>query len=168
MVPSVTRGLVVAVLLACAVLCTEAARAAEIPEGLQNYVARPEAVYRWELREKITRGTSTIYDLHLVSQDWQGIVWEHQLQVYQSADAKPAATILLWNQGGQASDGSIAFGLELAKKIGTPVAFLYDVPKQPLFEGKTEDAWRIPFFQEKPARCPARGLPIGRAHFRIS
>ena len=140
MMPSRTRWIVVAVLLAGAVLRSDALRADEIPDGLRNYVARPESVYRWELREKSSRGTSTVYDLHLVAQDWQGIVWEHQLQVYQPETAKPATTMLLWNQGGRASEGSIAFGLELAQKIGTPVAFLYGIPKQPLFEGKREDA----------------------------
>lgn len=128
------------VMLFGAIVGTDATRADEIPDGLRKYVARPETVYRWELREKIARGTSTVYDLELVSQDWQGIVWEHQLQVYQPANAKPATTMLLWNQGGHASEGSIAFGLKLAQKIGTPVAFLYGIPKQPLFEGKREDA----------------------------
>jgi PhoPQ-activated pathogenicity-related protein len=132
--------MVVAAFLASAVVRTEALRADEIPDGLRNYVARSEAVYRWELTEKLIRGTSTVYDLQLVSQDWQGIVWEHQLQVYQPANAKPATTMLLWNQGGRASEGSISFGLELAQKIGTPVAFLYGIPKQPLFQGKREDA----------------------------
>lgn len=128
------------VMLFGAIVGPDASRADEIPDGLRKYVARPEAVYRWEMREKITRGTSTVYDLELVSQDWQGIVWEHQLQVYQPANAKPATTMLLWNQGGRANEGSIAFGLELAEKIGTPVAFLYGIPKQPLFLGKREDA----------------------------
>ncbi len=140
MASRLVNGLVVFLCLVSVSLGTNAVRAADIPDGLRNYVTRPEAVYRWELKEKITRGTSTVYDLHLVSQDWQGIVWEHQLQVYQPTSSKPATTMLLWNQGGQASDGSIAFGLELAQKIGTPVAFLYGIPKQPLFEGKKEDA----------------------------
>lgn len=134
------RGLLMVLGLLGAALHQSVARASEPPNGLKNYVARPESVYRWELREKITRGTHTIYDLHLVSQDWQGIVWEHQLQVYQPENSQPAATMLLWNQGGRASDGSIAFGMELAQKIGTPVAFLYGIPKQPLFDGKKEDA----------------------------
>jgi PhoPQ-activated pathogenicity-related protein len=134
------RGLLLVLGLLGAAFHQSVAPASELPNGLKNYVARPESVYRWELREKISRGAHTIYDLHLVSQDWQGIVWEHQLQVYQPENSKPASTMLLWNQGGRASDGSIAFGMELARKIGTPVAFLYGIPKQPLFEGKKEDA----------------------------
>lgn len=140
MATRLASGLVVVLWLVSALPASRVARADEIPDGLRNYVARPETVYRWELREKTTRDDSTVYDLHLVSQDWQGIVWEHQLQVYQPQSAKPAATMLLWNQGGRASESSIVFGLELAKKIGTPVAFLYGIPKQPLFEGKKEDA----------------------------
>ncbi len=128
------------VMLLGAVVRTDASRADEIPDGLRKYVDRPESAYRWEVRETLTLGTSVVYDLELVSQDWQGIVWEHQLQVYQPANAKPATPMLLWNQGGRASEGSIAFGLELAQKIGTPVAFLYGIPKQPLFVGKREDA----------------------------
>lgn len=111
----------------------------EIPDGLRKYVARPEPVYRWELKGKLERGTNTVFDLHLVSQDWQGIVWEHSLQVYQPTGAKPNTTMLLWNQGGRPGEGSIAFGMDLAQKIGAPVAFLYGIPKQPLFDGKTED-----------------------------
>lgn len=124
----------------CALWAQQSSIADEIPPGLQNYVARPESVFRWDLREKFKRGGHTIYDLHLVSQDWQGIVWEHQLQVYQPENSQPAKTLLLWNQGGRASDGSTAFGLELATKIGSPVAFLYGIPNQPLLGGKKEDA----------------------------
>src|SRR5205085_3793545 len=53
---------------------------------------------------------------------------------------KPAATLLLWNQGGRASPGTIAFGLDLARKMGAPCAFLYGIPNQPLLGGKKEDA----------------------------
>ena len=138
--PFVVRQRVVLCLAQLAVLLSPMLGIAdEIPDGLRKYVARPEAVYRWELKGKIERSTSTVFDLHLVSQDWQGIVWEHQLQVYQPAGAKPNATMLLWNQGGRANEGTIAFGMDLAQKIGAPVAFLYGIPKQPLFDGKTED-----------------------------
>lgn len=112
----------------------------EVPEALSKYLAREEPAFKWELRGKESIAGNTVYDLHLVSQDWQGIVWEHQLQVYQPPNAKPAGTMVLWNQGGKASAGSMAFGIELASKTGTPVAFLYGVPNQPLFEGKKEDA----------------------------
>jgi PhoPQ-activated pathogenicity-related protein len=43
-----------------------------------------------------------VHDLHLVSQTWQNIKWEHQLQVYVPTGVKPTETIVLWNQGGTA------------------------------------------------------------------
>ena len=47
--------------------------------------------------------------------------------------------MLLWNQGGSAGEKSAAFGLDLARRIRAPIAFLYGIPNQPLFEGKKED-----------------------------
>lgn len=122
---------------------TSVARAEDavaIPDGLSQYVKRPESVYRWELRSKTNRDAGVVYELHLISQNWQGMVWEHAVQVFQPANAKPAKTMLVWNQGGRPSEGSSAFGWDLAQKIGSPVAFLYGVPNQPLLGNKVEDA----------------------------
>ncbi|MCI0464959.1 MAG: PhoPQ-activated pathogenicity-related family protein [Gemmataceae bacterium] len=107
---------------------------------LLDYVKKPDKVYGWKLKAKTNHPEGMVYDLHLVSQEWQGIRWEHQLQVYLPTGVKPTRTMFLWNQGGKASAGSIAFGMDLAKKLKAPVAFLYHVPNQPLLGGKTEDA----------------------------
>ena len=111
----------------------------EIPPALANYVARPEPKFRWEQRDKKTIDGATIYELRLVSQEWQSIVWEHQLQVFFPPNAHPLATMLIWNQGGTASDRSMAFGLDLARRVQAPIAILYGIPNQPLLGGKTED-----------------------------
>jgi PhoPQ-activated pathogenicity-related protein/lysophospholipase L1-like esterase len=107
---------------------------------LFDYVRQPDPAFSWKLKEKQETPDGTIYDLHLVSQVWQGITWEHQLQVYLPKGVKPTTTMFLWNQGGKASPTSIAFGMGLAKKMNVPVAFLFGVPNQPLFGGKKEDA----------------------------
>jgi PhoPQ-activated pathogenicity-related protein len=107
---------------------------------LQDYVKRPEADFAWKLHDKKQTPQGTVYDLQLTSQNWQGIVWKHQLQVYQPADVKPQATLFLWNTGGNASTGNQLFAMELAKRGRTPVAFLYNVPNQPLLGDKKEDA----------------------------
>ncbi len=107
---------------------------------LLDYVKKPEPAYAWKLKGKHDLPAGTVYDLQLVSQAWQGITWEHQLQVYQPKGVKPASTLLLWNQGGRASVGSMGFGLDLARKMNAPCAFLYGIPNQPLLGGKKEDA----------------------------
>jgi len=114
---------------------------------LADYVKKPDDSFSWKLKEKIENDQGTIYDLHLVSQTWQGIKWEHQLQIYVPKGVKPTETMVLWNQGGKASAGSTTLGMEMAKKANAPVAFLYGIPNQPLFgdlekkkKGLTEDA----------------------------
>jgi PhoPQ-activated pathogenicity-related protein len=115
-------------------ICSAPARA-----GLEEYVNRPEPAFAWTLQEKKATEQGTIYDFYLVSQVWQNIKWEHQLQVYQPKEAAPNATMLLWNTGGRANPSNIALGMELARKTKTPCAFLYGVPNQPLLGDKKED-----------------------------
>jgi PhoPQ-activated pathogenicity-related protein len=114
--------------------CHGAARA-----DLLDYVKKPDDSFAWKLKEKINHPAGTVYDLELVSQTWQGIKWEHQLQVYVPTGVKPTETIVLWNQGGKASPASILVGMELAKKANAPVAFLFGIPNQPLLEGKLKE-----------------------------
>jgi PhoPQ-activated pathogenicity-related protein len=134
-------------LLALSVLASErgplsAADAPSVPEppaALFKYVKAEDPAYRWELKGSQKLDAGTIYDLALISQEWQGIPWDHQLQVYVPAGVKPTSTMLLWNQGGTASEKNVAFGLDIARRVQAPVAFLYGIPKQPLFDGKKED-----------------------------
>jgi PhoPQ-activated pathogenicity-related protein len=107
---------------------------------LFDYVKTPDPEFSWKLKSKTATPDGTVYDLHLVSQVWQGIKWEHQLQVYLPKDVKPTTTMFLWNQGGKSSPVSVATGMDLARKMNAPVAFLYGIPNQPLLGGKKEDA----------------------------
>jgi PhoPQ-activated pathogenicity-related protein len=128
----VSRSILAAALLT--VLPT-AARA-----DLEDYVKRPEPKFAWKVNKTIESADGVIYDLELVSQVWQNIPWQHQLQVYQPKGVAPSATMLLWNTGGKANPGNIAFAMDIARKARIPVAFLYGIPNQPLFDGKKEDA----------------------------
>ena len=110
------------------------------PTELRDYVAKEDKSFAWKLKGKTESDAGVVYDLALTSQTWQGHVWEHALQVIVPKGEKPQATMLLWNQGGAPNAGSGVLGLTLATKIGAPVAFLYGVPKQPLYDGKREDA----------------------------
>ena len=103
---------------------------------LESYIRKPEPAYAWKQNGKTSRAPAgdQIYDLHFVSQTWQGKNWQHQLQVYRPQSVAPAAMMLLWVTGGSATPGQIAFGMELARKSKAPVAFLYHIPNQPLLE----------------------------------
>src|SRR5262249_54826649 len=103
---------------------------------LEQYVRRPETGFEWKLKDKIEQSGDRIYDLHLVSQNWRGSPWTHQLQVYQPRNVAPNSTMFLWVTGGSARGQYISLGLELARKMNAPVAFLYNIPNQPLLENR--------------------------------
>jgi PhoPQ-activated pathogenicity-related protein len=115
--------------------CTAASRA-----DLEKFVKQPDAAFSWKLKDKTELPEGTVYNLHLVSQVWHDTTWEHELQVFLPKDVKPTATMFLWNQGGKSSPTTMIMGMELAKKMKAPVAFLYGIPNQPLLDGKKEDA----------------------------
>ena len=106
---------------------------------LAEYIKKPEPKYSWKLKDKTVGQQGTTYELELVSQEWHDIVWKHQLEVYQPKDVAPNATMLIYNTG-RWNILNRVLGFELAQKIKAPVAILYDIPNQPLFDGKKEDA----------------------------
>ena len=120
-----------------------AAAAPEIPApptDLVDYVTKKDDSFSWKLVDTKKTDAGTIYEIDLISQTWHDIKWDHKLQIFVHKDAKPQATMVLWNQGGTPNLLSGALGLSIAEKVKAPVAFLYGVPKQPLFGNKREDA----------------------------
>lgn len=107
---------------------------------LAAYFKKPEPAYKWELRDEKAVSGGTIYDLHLVSQVWQGITWEHRLQVFRPDGVEHPEFCALLNTGGNGGSEETALGMTLAKASGTLFAILYNIPNQPLYDGKTEDA----------------------------
>jgi len=107
---------------------------------LMDYMRRPDPAFSWQhlQTERVERGK--VYKLHFVSQIWQGIRWEHQLQVYEPKNLKYPDVLLLYVTGGHASKEGINLGFKIAEHAGMRVGVLYQIPKQPLFGGKSEDA----------------------------
>lgn len=90
---------------------------------LFTYINKKDDSFSWKLLKKTETPDGTIYDLQMVSQTWQGIKWEHKMQVYLPKGVKPGKKMLLWNQGGVPNAGTTAFGMGLAKKSGTRSRF---------------------------------------------
>ena len=107
---------------------------------LHAYVKKADDSFRWEVKEKRPAPMGTAFILELTSQTWQGIAWEHQMLVYVPDGVKVGDTVFLWNEGGKADPSKTLLAFDLARRAKVPVAFLYGIPKQPLFEGKKEDA----------------------------
>lgn len=116
------------------------AQAPKPPSDLADYVTKEDTAFAWKQSGKIEVDGSAVYELELTSQKWQNIAWTHKVQVFVPKGVKPQATMVLSNQGGSPNAASGVLGLQIAQKVGAPVAFLYGIPNQPLFGGKREDA----------------------------
>jgi PhoPQ-activated pathogenicity-related protein len=132
--------LTLALLVAVPCLAWAAPEVPAPPTDLVDYVTKKDDSFSWKLADAQKSDAGTVYEIDLVSQTWHDIKWDHKLQVFVPRDAKPQATMVLWNQGGTPNLLSGAMGLKIAERVKAPVAFLFGVPKQPLFEGKKEDA----------------------------
>ena len=110
---------------------------------LLEYVEAPDASFRWEYLGARRVNDCTVHDLHLVSQTWQEIVWEHAMQVYVPDEVQYPETLLLDITGGRIGDrhddDQTAFGVQLSRACGAVSASLAQVPNQPLLGDRTED-----------------------------
>ena len=121
--------------------------------ALVEYVAKPDASYVWIKNHEGEFGTSRYAELKLTSQTWRGIEWKHQLFVLKPSHIDPAtkhALLLIgggrWNRemdqpGYRQKLPREAWMLSaIAEELRTPIVVLRQVPHQPLFDGKYEDA----------------------------
>ncbi len=116
-------------------LVTTTARA-----GLEEYVKKADSSFEWKLKGQRLVNGAKIYEIDLTSQTWQTIPWKHDLVVIVPPDVKPTSTMFLFNTGGKSSLTSLLLANDLATKMKAPVAFLFGIPAQPLFDGLREDA----------------------------
>ena len=107
--------------------------------GLNEYVRKPDDSFKWAVKQKVEASSGTSYQIDLVSQTWEGIKWEHVLMVYVPEGVTPGDGLFLFNDGGKPDPLRGFIGFEVAKRSRVPVAFLYGIPNQPLFDGKSED-----------------------------
>jgi len=107
---------------------------------LHEYIKKPDDSFKWTVKTSVKGPSGTAYTIEMTSQTWQGIKWDHVMMVYLPDGVKPNDTIFLWNDGGKPDPLKSMLSFELSKRGKIPVAFLYGIPNQPLFEGKKEDA----------------------------
>lgn len=112
-------------------------------EALPDYVTRHDPSFKWSVKNTQKLPLGTVTEIDLTSQTWQGIVWTHQLAVYEPAELVYPDAALLFVTGGSmdrtTKPGDHLLGFTLAKLSGARVAVLPQVPNQPLLGGRKED-----------------------------
>ena len=107
---------------------------------LPEYVRKDDPAYAWSEEG----GLGQVHILKLTSQTWQGITWEHRLEIYEPKALTYPDTVLLFIAGGDnpiRTNGpqNSAVGLALADACGARCAVLGQIPNQPLLGGRKED-----------------------------
>jgi PhoPQ-activated pathogenicity-related protein len=148
-----------------AVLLAGVAQASDSQRSTSNilaeYVARPDPDFGWTERSVGRIGRTHYVELSLVSQEWRGVTWKHQLYVVKPSTLKPDVKhgMLViagrsWKDEYDTPSTQIPLSksaplyAELAEKLGTPIAVVLQVPFQPLFDNLTED-WLIAYTFEQ-------------------
>lgn len=106
---------------------------------LFSYVARPEPKAGWTMVEKSEFADCQVFRLKLISQEWEGILWEHDFIIFLPKEAVVRNQMFLINNGGQYKPSGLTYGAMLATMTKAPVGILLGIPNQPLFGGKKED-----------------------------
>lgn len=143
-----------------------------VSTALADYVARPDPDFGWTERSAGRIGSTHYVELTLVSQEWRGITWKHQLYVIMPSTLDRAARHAMLVVAGSSwkeeynsltaptrLSKSAPIYAELAEKLGTPVAVLLQVPFQPLFEQLTED-WLIAYTFDEYLRTGDADWPL--------
>ncbi len=165
----------IAVVLCVPFLAAGLLLAAPAQGPLTDYVAKPDASYRWVKKRTGNFLSASYTELILTSQTWHDITWKHQLFVIKPyAMQKDPHHALLFITGGNwrdeleqpsgpgPSNDEARLYVSLAELLKTPVAVLFHVPQQPIFGGKKEDAARKPVAGEETAgtEFPALDLAV--------
>jgi PhoPQ-activated pathogenicity-related protein len=107
---------------------------------LFDYLARPDDSFAWSLEGTETTPTGKIVSIHMTSQTWQDITWEHEIRIYEPNQIDCPDVMGMLITGGEPSDGEKLLGLTVANRASMRFAILYGIPNQPLYGGLEEDA----------------------------
>jgi PhoPQ-activated pathogenicity-related protein len=108
-------------------------------KALENYIATKDTAYKWQAEDVLTNEDGTFYEVSLISQRWKESNWAHRLIIYFPKKAKCPNTLALVLRHIYNRNAGFASLKVISDSTGTPSALLYDIPNQPLFNGKEED-----------------------------
>ena len=108
--------------------------------ALESYVNQPDAGYSWEQVEQKQTGKFTITHLKLVSQTWREHAWTHHLKVVRSRQVRNSHIAFLFITGDGEGTQQIEMLKLLAEHAGAVASVVTNIPNQPLYDGRREDA----------------------------
>ena len=108
--------------------------------ALTRYLRQPDAAFAWKVDEPGPLDNDRVVRLKLTSQQWRDTTWKHDILLIRPAQSRHGDAALLLITGSKKLDRYIPYLRLLADQAGAPAAVVNNVPNQPLFGGKKEDA----------------------------
>lgn len=105
------------------------------PQELYKYLAKPDPSYAVKSISNDDRGTT----IQMTSQTWQGIAWNHTILLRQPEKLSAKGTGILYVTGDGPRPGDYQAISLMSAATGMPVAMLFNVPNQPLWNMKEDD-----------------------------
>lgn len=117
--------------------------------ALDAYLNNGDSIWSWEVREQYQSGNTQAYSIMFISQKWQGILWKHELIVFVPEKITHDGVLLFITGGSMVDDipgfirsdnGESIIMARIASENQAITALLRQIPNQPLFGGRNEDA----------------------------
>ncbi len=96
-----------------------------------DYIKRPDETFKITSRQ--------VDHAAFVSQTWQGLSWTHTLRIFRPKTTKHPSTAVLEITGGHENEVDAARAQQAADLCGMPVAVLWDIPNQPIWDLHEDD-----------------------------
>ena len=107
---------------------------------LENYINKNLFKTTWKILSSTSTKDIKSIDVLLTSQLWQGITWQHYIEIFIPIKNKSnLATILITTKKGMSQWHLPNDAVKLAKETGSTIIVLYNIPNQPLFDELIED-----------------------------
>ncbi|WP_200977553.1 PhoPQ-activated pathogenicity-related family protein [Echinicola sp. 20G] len=122
--------------------------AQENHSALKNYLEKPNPEFYVECVQTVQKNKVTQYEFILTSQKWKDYTWKHRLVILAPNKTKYQKGLLYIGGGSleeetprirERDDQLINELAKLASENQTIVSAVFQVPNQPLFDGKVED-----------------------------
>ncbi len=108
---------------------------------LEDYVNRPDTNYTWKLvGQQGTNGETVAAQIKLTSQKWRDGLWNHDIRIIRPAVVRnPDIAFIYVTGSGNGLREEIILRV-IAERAGAIAAVITQVPNQPLYDGRKEDA----------------------------
>jgi PhoPQ-activated pathogenicity-related protein len=124
----------------CALPLVLAAWPASATDALSNYVYSADQHYSWKRLSRTNTDAVILTHLQLVSQKWRESVWDHHVKIVRPAKVRHPEMAFLFVTGSGNGTRQLPHLKMVAERAGCMAAVVTQVPNQPLYGGKTEDA----------------------------